>query len=64
MLKTQGNETPLHWAASSDSLTLVQVLLKFHPEINVHDKNDRYESAVDMANLQEIRDLLTGTNCA
>lgn len=51
----------MHWAASCDSLEMVQLLLKFHPEINVYDKNDRYESAVQMTNVQEIRDLLTGT---
>jgi ankyrin repeat protein len=61
ILKTQGNETPLHWAASCASIAMVQLLLKFHPEINVYDKNDRNESAVQMTNVQEIRDLLIGT---
>jgi ankyrin repeat protein len=49
LIKTKGGETALHWATRSGLEDIVSVLLKHFPFINVYDRNERGESAVDLA---------------
>jgi len=59
LLKTKGGEDALHWASRSGTIEIITLLLQKYPNINVYAKNERDESAVQLARTDEIRDLLT-----
>jgi len=55
---TTGGETPLHWASRSGNEDIVSLLLQYKPDINIYEKNERDESAVDLAKNADIANFL------
>jgi ankyrin repeat protein len=60
ILKTNGQETALHWASSRDNTEMICLLLKYHPELQIYDTNDRGETAIDLAKSNDTKQLLEG----
>eukprot|EP01127_Copromyxa_protea_P005496 TRINITY_DN15424_c0_g1_i1.p1 TRINITY_DN15424_c0_g1~~TRINITY_DN15424_c0_g1_i1.p1 ORF type:complete len:288 (+),score=37.85 TRINITY_DN15424_c0_g1_i1:73-936(+) len=58
LLKTNGGEDALHWAARCGDAKSVGLLLNYFSNINVYVKNEKGESAIELAHSPEIRELM------
>lgn len=73
LLLTNGGEDALHWwveviqnnsyfprASRNGSLKSIGMLLNFYADINVYVKNEKGETAIDLASSSQIREMLEG----
>ena len=57
----QGGETPLHDASVNEHVDIARVLVKYGADI--HQKNDKGESPLDLCELPELQEILLGHVC-